>query len=72
MPSVMLAATINYLDRQTLSVVQSEIDFIKTATDYFNNDSFWLVAPFKVYDNGVKRSIVKYNNNLFFIKPPCP
>lgn len=33
---------------------------IKTATDYFNNDSFWLVAPFKVFDTGVKRSIVKY------------
>jgi hypothetical protein len=34
---------------------------IKIATDYFNNDSFWLVAPFKVFDNGVERRIVKYN-----------
>lgn len=34
---------------------------IKTATDYFNNDSFWLVAPFKVLDPGVQRSIVKHN-----------
>ncbi|MBL4643601.1 MAG: hypothetical protein JKY44_08430 [Flavobacteriaceae bacterium] len=33
---------------------------IKTATDYFNNDSFWLVAPFKVFDTGVERSIVKH------------
>lgn len=31
---------------------------IKTATDYFNNDSFWLVAPFKVFDKGTKRSLV--------------
>ena len=31
---------------------------IKTALDYFNNDSFWLVAPYKVYDKGVIRSIV--------------
>lgn len=31
---------------------------ITTATDYFNNDSFWLVAPFKVDDKGAKRSIV--------------
>lgn len=35
---------------------------IKTATDYFNNDSFWLVAPFKVLDPGVQRSIVKHND----------
>ena len=33
---------------------------IKTATDYFNNDSFWLVAPFKVLDAGVERSVVKH------------
>lgn len=35
---------------------------INQATDFFNNDSFWLVAPFKVFDAGVKRRIVKYNN----------
>lgn len=29
-----------------------------TAWDYFNNDSFWLVAPFKVFDTGTQRSIV--------------
>jgi len=29
-----------------------------TATDYFNNDSFWLVAPFKILDKGTKRSII--------------
>ncbi|MFK7812621.1 MAG: hypothetical protein AB8B59_09015 [Maribacter sp.] len=32
---------------------------IKKATDFFNNDSFWLVAPFKVFDEGTERSIVK-------------
>jgi len=37
-------------------------ELIKMATDYFNNDSFWLVAPFKVFDAGVKRSIVKHND----------
>ncbi|OEK06594.1 hypothetical protein [Roseivirga misakiensis] len=31
---------------------------IKTAYDFFNNDSFWLYAPFKVFDPGVERSIV--------------
>ncbi len=34
----------------------------KTATNYFNNDSFWLVAPHKVYDPGVERQLVKHNN----------
>ncbi len=37
-------------------------ELIKTATDYFNNDSFWLVAPYKVFDAGVERSIVKHND----------
>ena len=31
---------------------------IETAQDNFNNDSFWLVAPYKVFDEGTKRSIV--------------
>ncbi|MFP2994636.1 hypothetical protein ABN763_01950 [Spongiivirga sp. MCCC 1A20706] len=31
---------------------------IQKAIDYFNNDSFWLVAPFKVFDSGTTRSIV--------------
>ena len=33
---------------------------IQTAFDYFNNDSFWLVAPYKVFDKGVTRSVVKH------------
>ena len=37
-------------------------ELIQTATDYFNNDSFWLVAPFKVFDAGVERSVVKHND----------
>jgi hypothetical protein len=35
---------------------------IQQATDYFNNDSFWLVAPFKIFDAGVERSFVKHND----------
>ncbi|WP_370458262.1 hypothetical protein [Cellulophaga sp. L1A9] len=30
---------------------------ITTAIDYFNNDSFWLVAPFKVFDEGTTRNL---------------
>jgi len=33
---------------------------IKKCVDYFNNDSFWVIAPFKLYDPGTKRSLVKY------------
>ena len=34
-------------------------EVIQKALDYFNNDSFWLVAPYKVFDEGTERSIVK-------------
>ena len=58
---------LNTKENQDSKVIRSRNEsnheqLIKTATDYFNNDSFWLVAPFKVYDTGVKRSIVKHNN----------
>ncbi|WP_290696926.1 hypothetical protein [Lacinutrix sp.] len=36
---------------------------IEKAISYFNNDTFWLVAPYKVFDEGVKRSIVTLENN---------
>jgi hypothetical protein len=36
---------------------------INKATKYFNNDSFWLVAPYKVFDKGVERRLVKTNTN---------
>ncbi len=31
---------------------------IAKAVSFFNNDSFWLVAPFKVFDPGTERGIV--------------
>jgi hypothetical protein len=33
-------------------------DIVEKAIDFFNNDSFWLVAPYKVFDKGTLRSIV--------------
>lgn len=42
----------------------SKAGLIKKATDYFNNDSFWLVAPFKVFDKGTTRSIVTFEDGL--------
>lgn len=38
-------------------------DYIHKAESYFNNDSFWLVAPYKVFDYGVERRLVKTQDN---------
>ncbi len=40
---------------------ESAEELIKKANDYFNNDMFWLVAPFKSFDDGVKREVVSYD-----------
>ncbi|MHA7943809.1 hypothetical protein ACJOV8_012110 [Formosa sp. 3Alg 14/1] len=37
--------------------------YITKAVDYFNNDSFWLIAPYKVFDAGTTRSLVPLENN---------
>jgi len=37
-------------------------ELIKKAEALFNNDSFWLIAPHKVFDEGVERRIVKHND----------
>ena len=34
-------------------------DYIDTAKAKFNNDSFWLVAPYKLFDKGVERRLIK-------------
>ncbi|MFD0988560.1 hypothetical protein ACFQ1R_00500 [Mariniflexile jejuense] len=38
-------------------------ELIAKATNYFNNDSFWLVAPYKVFDKGTERRLVTLKNN---------
>lgn len=42
---------------ERLMDIESEA-IIEDAIAYFNNDSFWLVAPYKVMDKGVTRSII--------------
>lgn len=37
-------------------------ELINKATAYFNNDSFWLVAPHKVFDAGTERRLVTLEN----------
>tara|TARA_B110000908_G_scaffold142514_1_gene170756 strand:- start:2473 stop:3750 length:1278 start_codon:yes stop_codon:yes gene_type:complete len=35
-------------------------DILKKATAFYNNDSFWLVAPYKIFDTGTERRLVNY------------
>ncbi|WP_298516333.1 hypothetical protein [uncultured Kordia sp.] len=48
-------STVTVDDKKITGEEQS--DYIKKALAFFNNDSFWLVAPYKVFDEGVTRSI---------------
>lgn len=43
---------------------ESSRELIKKAIVYFNNDSFWLVAPYKVFDPGTERRLVTLENDL--------
>ena len=40
---------------------ESTQDLVQQATRFFNNDSFWLIAPYKVFDQGAERRLVTYN-----------
>ncbi len=37
-------------------------NLIEKAISYFNNDSFWLIAPYKVFDFGTERRLVTLEN----------
>ncbi len=41
---------------------EKENKVIAKALKMFNNDSFWLVAPYKVFDDGTHRNIVDLDN----------
>ena len=38
-------------------------EVLKKAIKYYENDSFWVVAPYKIFDKGTKRAIVKTADN---------
>lgn len=40
----------------------NSVKLISKAEKYFNNDSFWLVAPYKVFDMGTERRLVTLEN----------
>lgn len=37
--------------------------YIQKAENYFNNDSFWLIAPYKVFDKGTERRLITTENS---------
>ncbi len=47
-----------YVNEQLIPKSESS-KLIQKAWEYFCNDSFWLLAPTKIYDQGVERSLVK-------------
>ncbi|CAM1368336.1 conserved hypothetical protein [Tenacibaculum litopenaei] len=42
------------------STTKSDQELIDYAEKIFNNDSFWLVAPYKVFEPGIERRLVTY------------
>lgn len=48
-----------YQDGTELTSEEEKAELISTAIRKFNNDSFWLLAPYKVFDEGTLRSIVE-------------
>ncbi len=62
---------LDFNDASNNTVFKSEVqvtgedttELIQKAIGLFNNDSFWVVGPYKVFDKGVKRSIVTLEND---------
>jgi hypothetical protein len=52
-----LSSSMIYTDQAQSSEEHSKL--IDQAASYFYNDSYWLVAPFKVFDPGVSRKLVR-------------
>ncbi|MBZ9650832.1 hypothetical protein [Psychroflexus montanilacus] len=54
----------NYDKSEVLSSIDIEDDdLIKTCIKNFNNDSFWLIAPYKIMEENVERRLVKEDND---------
>jgi len=54
-------SSIAYKNGERLNYEDSQ-DLITDAQSYFNNDSFWLVAPFKVFDPGTERQLIQLDD----------
>ncbi|MBQ4914967.1 hypothetical protein J8L85_11000 [Maribacter sp. MMG018] len=56
-------SSIGYKNGTRLDTKENE-KLVADAIDKFNNDSFWLIAPYKVFDEGVERRVVPLENGL--------
>lgn len=54
-------SSIGYKNGVRLSPNENE-DTVEKALELFNNDSFWLVAPYKVFDQGTQRQVVTFED----------
>lgn len=52
------SSSIAYKNGERLADQETQ-QLIEDAHSYFNNDSFWLVAPYKVFDNGTIRHLIE-------------
>ena len=52
----------SYVNKELISNNEAK-ELQETAFNYFNNDSFWVVAPYKVFDPGTTRLIVNLEDN---------
>lgn len=50
-------SSIAYKNGERLSYEATK-ELVEDAQAYFNNDSFWLVAPYKIFDDGTERYLV--------------
>lgn len=53
--------TLNLKDHSKSSGADTKT--LQKALDNFNNDSFWLLAPYKVFDEGTERRLVNYKDH---------
>lgn len=58
------------LDKQTGTVLKkgqkvTDEEALQTAWSYWCNDSFWMFAPFKVFDPGTKREVMKSDSSAY-------
>ena len=62
-----LSSSVVYNDQA--QILEERPDLIDQAVSYFYNDSYWLVAPFKVFDPGVSRKLVRLEgeNDALFV-----
>ena len=50
--------------QQNKEITDAELDVLRgQAWSFFCNDSFWLIAPFKIFDEGTTRKTVKIGNS---------